>query len=163
MKYNQLHYSPCTTRHHIALIVFLAFTLLSSCGSQRESLHTSTVSLLPDKSQAWQLTILNGREVPQNAKPVTLTFNPEAKSFRGETACNFYAGTYTIGEASTSDGRRPFSIEYSGSGSILCPDADMNAEGRFLATFHKANYILITEYTLSFYRDNKEILRFGIQ
>ncbi len=138
-------------------------TLTFSCVSHRKAAYTAPTSLLPDKSQTWQLTVLNGREVSAGAKTVTLTFNPEAGSFRGQTACNSYAGTYAIGTASTADGRCPFSIETFGTGSILCPDADMNAEGRFVATFAKVNYILITEYTLSLYRDNKETLHFELQ
>lgn len=134
-----------------------------SCGSQREITHATTGSLLPDKNQVWQLTAINGRQIASDAKATTLSFNPEAGTFRGQTTCNFYAGTYTIGETASADGRRPLVIDCSSTGSVLCPEADMNAEGRFVATFQKANYILITEYTLSFYRDNKEILRFGLQ
>ena len=146
-----------------AILALLSLLILFSCGSHREAVHTAPVSLLPDKSQTWQLTALNGRSVSRDAKITTLTFNPEAGSFRGTTACNIYAGAYTLGEASPSDGRRPFVIEYSGSGSIRCPEADMNAEGRFVAVFQKANYILITEYSLSLYHDNKEILHFELR
>ena len=39
----------------------------------------------------------------------------------------------------------------------------MNSEVSFLSVLEKANYILIDEFTLSFYRDNKEILRFELQ
>lgn len=134
-----------------------------SCKSSQESTLPATASLLPAKEQIWQLTVLNGREIPRNAKVVTLSFNPEAGSFRGTTACNNYAGTYTLGEASTSNGRRPLSIAGFGAGSVRCPEADMNAESRFTAIFQKANYMSITEYTLSLYHNNKEILRFELQ
>ncbi len=136
---------------------------MGSCSSPRETMHTAAASLLPEKSQTWQLTAVNGRELPSNAKAATLTFNPEAGSFRGTTACNFYAGDYLVGEASPHDGRRPFSIGHFGSGSIRCPEADMNAEERFLTLFQKANSLFIDEYTLTLYRDNKEILQFGLR
>ena len=156
MKHNHTGTSLCS-------LMILAFLVLASCSSPREVECTASVSLLPDKGQTWQLTVLNGRSVSRDAKATTLSLNPEAGSFRGMAACNFYAGTYTLGEASLSDGRRPIVIEYSGTGSILCPEADMNAEARFVATLQKANYILITEYTLSLYHDNKEILHFELQ
>lgn len=145
------------------LLPLLAILALGSCGSLRETVPSTAASLLPEKGQTWQLTAINGRAVPANAKTVTLTFNPEAESFRGTTACNFYAGTYLVGEASLADGRRPFSIALFGSGSILCPEADMNAEERFLALFQKANTLFIDEYTLILFRDNKETLRFGLR
>lgn len=146
----------------ILLPLLIALTLTACASTATQSLSHSVTQTL-DKDQVWQLVKMQGRDLPQNAKIVDLTFNPEAGSFRGMTACNFYAGTYTLGEPSPTDGRRPFTIVTFGSGSILCPEADMNAEGRFLSVFEKANYILIDEFTLSFYRDNKEILRFELQ
>ena len=106
---------------------------------------------------------MQGRNLPRDAKTVTLSFNPEAGSFRGSTACNFYAGTYSLGTAAPDDPRLPLDIELVGSGSILCPEADMNAEGRFLAALQKANYILLNENTLTLYRDNKELLHFELR
>ena len=148
----------------ILLPILIAITLTACASTATQAIKQSnnqTISL--DKDQVWQLVKIQGRKVSKNDKTVTLTFNPEAESFRGMTACNFYAGTYTLGEPSPTNGRHSFSIVTFGSGSILCPEADMNAEGRFLSVFEKANYILIDEFTLSFYRDNKEILLFELQ
>ena len=146
----------------ILLPLLIALTLTACASTATQSLsHPVTQSL--KKDQTWQLVKIQGREVSKNAKTVTLTFNPEAESFRGLTACNFYAGTYTLGEPSPTNGRCPFSIGTIGSGSILCPEADMNAEGRFLSMFEKTNHILITEHTLILYQNDKEILHFELQ
>ena len=142
----------------ILLPLLIALTLTACASTATQSLCHSVTQTL-DKDQVWQLVKMQGRDLPQNAKIVDLTFNPEAGSFL-ELAD--YTGT-PVGEPSPTDGRRPFTIGTFGSGSILCPEADMNAEGRFLSVFEKANYILIDEFTLSFYRDNKEILRFELQ
>ena len=117
---------------------------------------------MPAKGQIWQLTVINNRDIANEAKTTTLTFNPEAGSFRGQTACNSYAGAGIIGEAAA-DGRRPFIIKLLTPGSVRCPEADMNAEERFLSTLKKANHILINEHSLTLYHDNKEILHFELQ
>lgn len=147
----------------ILLPVLIVFTLIA-CASTATQAHknSSSHAISLNKDQVWQLVKIQGRDIPKNTKIVDLTFNPEASSFRGMTACNFYAGTYTLGEASPTDGRRPFSVDI-GTGSILCPEADMNAEGRYVLIFQKANYLLVTEHTLILYQNDKEILRFELQ
>lgn len=134
-----------------------------SCKSNQETTRPAENSLLPDKSQTWQLVALNGREIPRNAKTVTLSFNPEAASFRGTTACNTYAGTYTLGSPSPSDGRCSLSISTLESGSLRCPEADINAESRYLSLLQKTNSIFISQHTLTLYQRNKETLRFQLQ
>lgn len=145
-------------------LALLALLVFSACGSPQPSVHTSATDMPKlNKNQMWQLSLLNGRNLPNDAKITTLSFNPEAGSFRGQTACNSYAGAYLLGETSAADGRRSFSILLLTPGSIRCPEADMNTEERFLSVLKKANYILITEYSLSLYHDNKEILHFELQ
>lgn len=145
-------------------LALLALLVLSSCESPQPSVRTSAAELPKlNKNQMWQLSLLNGRDLPNDAKTTTLSFNPEAGSFRGQTACNSYAGAYLLGEASATDGRRSFSILLLTPGSIRCPEADMNAEERFLSVLKKANHILITEYSLSLYYNDKEILHFELQ
>lgn len=149
------------------LLPLLLALATASCSSLHHAAPapqaTADASLTPVKEQTWQLTAVNGRPLSQNAKPVTLSFNPEANSFRGQTACNSFAGTYSLGSSSPHDPRLPLDIKLLGSGSILCPDADMNAEGRFLALFEKANHLFISTYTLTLYRDSKEILQFELR
>ena len=144
--------------------ILIALTLTACASTATQAIRqSSNPAISLDKDQVWQLVKIQSRDLPGDAKTVTLTFNPEAESFRGMTACNFYAGTYTLGESSPTDGRRPFSIGTFGSGSIRCPEADMNAEGRYLSIFHKANHLLVTEHTLILYQNDKEILRFEVQ
>lgn len=134
---------------------------MASCGSHREATQNATLSLLPNRNQIWQLTFINGRDV--GSKSTTLSFNPEAGTFRGQTTCNTYAGNYTLGEASPVDGRRPLTISLLDLGTIRCPEVDMNAESRFLAVLQKANYIIISQYYLKLYQNKKEILHFELQ
>lgn len=144
------------------LLPLLTVLMLTACSSTATQIPSNTVTWPLSKEQTWQLTSLNGRSIPDDSKATTLSFNPEAGIFRGQTACNFFAGAYTLGNIA-SDGRYPLSIDFLGSGSIQCPEADMNAEERFLATIKKASAILICEHTLSIYQNDKEILHFELQ
>jgi len=136
-------------------------TLLSCAGTATRTAGQPAARPL-SLDQTWQLTVLNGRSVPDDSKTVTLSFNPEAGIFRGQTACNFFAGAYTLGSAAP-DGKLPLSVDFLGSGSVQCPEADMNAEERFLATLKKATAILIGEHTLAIYQGDREILRFELR
>ena len=144
------------------LLSLLAVLTITACTSTATQSPCRPVTLSLDKDQIWQLTLINGRQLPNDNKTVTLSFNPEAGIFRGQTACNFYAGSYSLGNPA-SNGRHALSIDFLGSGSVQCPEADMNAEERFLATLKKANYILLNENTLSLFQNEKEILHFELR
>ena len=88
----------------------------------------------------------------------------DANAFKSHWFVQLQGGAnYTLGEASPVDGRRPLTISLLDLGTIRCPEVDMNAESRFLAVLQKANYIIITQYSLKLYQNKKEILHFELQ
>ena len=146
---------------YYALLLLLPLT--GGCISSRHQASTPPVQTIPvDKDQTWQLVSLRGKEWNH---PTTLVFNPEAGTCRGFAVCNTYFCHYTAKlVSSTSEGDRyELSIKFEGSGSVGCPDAVMNAEGRYLALLPKADAMLISAYTLTLYQRGKEILKFELQ
>lgn len=145
------------------LLTLFAVLLLGACASRPP--HSDHQPPPPNltKNQVWQLTLLNGRDIPNDSKVTTLSFNPEAGIFSAHSACNSFSGVFNMGETPTADGRRSFSLRILSPNTLHCPESDMNAEERFLSTLKKANYILADEHALSLFQNDKEILHFELQ
>ena len=136
----------------------------SSLITHHLTLNTKHLTLNTiNKDQTWQLVRIQGRDIPKNAKSVTLTLNPEAGTLSGQATCNTYSANFVIGNQRPDSEKFQFSISNFQFTDIRCPEADMNAEGRFFAAFQKANNILISENSLTLYRDNKELLHFELR
>lgn len=148
--------SLCLTVFSVQCSVFS-----SSPISHHPSLNTKHLTLNTiNKDQTWQLVKIQGRDIPKNAKSVTLTLNPEAGTLSGQATCNTYSANFVIGNQRPDSEKFQFSISNFQFTDIRCPEADMNAEGRFFAALQKANNILVSENSLTLYRDNKELLHF---
>ena len=138
---------------------------LISCGGHSKLKPTQQPPLEPDKEQVWQLVCMQNRSLDRSGAAVTLVLNPEAGTATGQTTCNEYTFSYTLSKpTSHNDGDLyPVSFTFWGSGNIMCPESDMNAERRYLSLLTKATHMKIGLYTLILYQQNKEILRFELQ
>ena len=113
----------------------------------------------------WQLVAIRGKAVNRQAEPVTLVFNPEAKTVSGRTACNNYYGNYTLRlEAQQPKGDRyTLTLSGIGYGDTRCPEAEMNAEARYMALFEKADALMLDAYTMTLYQKGRETLKYELQ
>lgn len=139
----------------------LSLLCITACSSPKHA-ATDDNPLLPQKEQVWQLTTMRGRPVEAL---ITLSFNTEASTLNGTATCNRYGAdcrlTYS---ASSPEGYRyTVSVDNLTAGNTLCPEADMNAEARYLALLPKADALLITPYNLTLFQRDKEILHFELQ
>lgn len=146
------------------LLSLLATLIIACCASSpftpSHSLsHPFTPPITPptlSKNQIWQLVKLQGRTIPPHSKATTLSFNPEAQTLRGQTPCNPYSADYSIQNST-------LIIQNLQSSSLLCPEADINAESRYLATLKKCTQISLSSSTLSLGINNKVLLVFELQ
>ena len=92
-------------------------------------------------------------------------FNPEAKTVSGRTACNNYYGNYTLRlEAQQPKGDRyTLTLSGIGYGDTRCPEAEMNAEARYMALFEKADALMLDAYTMTLYQKGRETLKYELQ
>ena len=133
----------------------LAVLLLAACASSSPITHHSSLITL-DKEQVWQLVQIQGRAVDRAATPVTLIFNPETGTFRGQATCNTYSADYRIQNSE-------IKVQNLQSTTVQCPEAEMNAEARYLATLRKCTLISATSTTLTLGNKNKDLLVFDLQ
>lgn len=150
----------------ICLFLVLAFTLLS-CGTVRTSTNPSIAvdAISFEKDQVWRLVNLRGKKLPSATGRVTLTLYPEGGSLCGLITCDHYSANYVFRfESATAEGSR-YSIEIKNLGSegIQCPEADMALQERYLGLLAKANACLLTPYTLTFFHNGKETLRYELE
>lgn len=147
---------------NIFLSLFVLCTI-AACTSSR-SVDKSALEI-PDfnKDQIWQLTAMRGKPVDTQGKTFTLQFNPETGDIHGFMACNKYFGHYNCHPGDPQTGLYPIEIGLDGSGSLGCPEADMNADSRYYALLPKATHLSYTSTSLTLYQNNKEILRYELQ
>lgn len=145
-------------------IGFCVVLVLASCGASKPVADTALGEAVSfDRHQVWQLVALKGK--PVSGPATTLILNSEAGALNGRSACNRYFADFTqkLVEQTAQGTRYALKISYLGVGETRCPDADMEAEARYLALLPKADACLLTEYTLTLYKGNKEILKFELQ
>jgi heat shock protein HslJ len=132
-----------------------------ACGSSK-SAASSEEPLSLQKEQVWQLTAMRGRHVKAL---ITLSFNTEAATLNGTATCNRYGADCRLAySANLPEGYRyTVAVDNLTAGTTLCPEADMNAEARYLALLPKADALLLTAYNLTLFQRDKEILRFELQ
>lgn len=144
----------------------LLLPLLVQCKASRE------VTVLPaeeplrfDKEQVWQLTALQGKEVPQASAEVILMFHPESGTLRGRVACNRYFADYTLRHAGTdaAGSRYEMEVKYVSGGDVQCPEGGMAEQERYLTLLGRADACLLSATTLTLFRKGKETLKFGLQ
>ena len=144
----------------------LSLLCLMACGSSKPAAVTVDAEpLQPHKEQVWQLVAMRGKSLPARSGIITLTFNPEAGTLSGHATCNNYGADCRLAySASSPEGYRyTVTVANLAGGNTLCPEADMNAEARYLALLPKADALLLTPYNLTLFQKDKEILRFELQ
>ena len=147
----------------VNILLALTFLLFGACSGSRQADKTPLPMPAFDKGQTWQLTVMRGRPVDPKGYVFTLIFNPEAGSVSGMMACNEYFGLYSCLPGDPGSQRYPIKIELQGSGSLLCTEADMNAEARYYALLMKTTHLAYTPTAITLYQNNKEILRYELQ
>lgn len=147
------------------VLLSLAVPLAAGCGTQRAAVADMSEALGFDKGQVWQLVNLRGKELSRQDGVVTLVFNPEAGTLSGQMPCNRYYADFTHRLLSLSEAgcRYALAIEYLGSGQVACPEADMNAEQRYLALLPRATACVLTPYSLTLFQKDKELMKFELQ
>lgn len=148
------------------IVICLAFLLTIACSSPRSATAPQNTEVLePQREQVWQLVAERGRDIKNGTPITTLSFNPEAGTFRGHSACNVYHGEYRL----QLEQRRPegdmyaITVNFGGCGNVRCPEADMNAEQRFTSLLPKADHMLVSAYELKLFQRGKELLKFELQ
>ena len=148
------------------LALFVALLLFAAGCSSADKVATPTYPpLLPDKGQSWQLVAMRGRTVGNDDKTPSLVVNPEAGTLSGVAYCNTYVYFVTLRlEAQHPDGDYySIHLKHEAGGSLLCTEAAMNADARFLALLDKATRMRLTATTLTLFQNDKEILLFELQ
>lgn len=146
----------------ITLLPLVAL-LFGACSGTHHVAKTPLEVPVFEKEQVWQLTTMRGRPADRQSKEITLQFNSEAGSVRGIMSCNTYFGHFVCNPGDPATGRYPISITLEGSGSLGCPEADMNADTRFYALLPKATHAVFTATSITLYQNSKEILHFELR
>lgn len=143
----------------------LGILCLIACTSTKPAPTSAAAPLQPQKEQVWQLVAMRGKPLPPRSATITLTFNTEAATLSGRASCNTYGADcrLTLVEQQPQGDLFHITIDNVASGNTLCPEADMNAEARYLALLPKADALLIDAYAISLLQKGKEILRFELQ
>lgn len=164
-----MHTRSC---HLSALSIFaIAIVALSAnvaCRSPRSSLHYPDAPVPLDKELVWQLVALRGKALRADAagSATTLVFNPEAATFRGEGPCNDYGGEYALRLVERRADGDLYDLRltlHSPLSTTQCPDAEMNAESRYLALLGRADRMLLSAYSVVLYQRDKEIARYELR
>ncbi len=153
---------------------FFIFLLLASCStlithhSSLDTQHTPLPTL--DKEAVWQLVEMAGRPVQQSTV-ITLQFNPEAGTLRGQSTCNTYCADYTLSHPPSHSATQPLShsatlkLSHLTHTDIQCAEAQMNTEERFLALLAKTNQLSLSPdgWTLTLSAKGRNPLVFSLQ
>ena len=140
----------------ITTILCLAL-LFVSCKSTSNTQEKSLSNF--DANTVWVLKSIKNKTITfgANEKPVTISFNSEAKSFNGYSGCNTFFGSYEeskVGEIALGE-----IIRTKKAG----PQATMELENLFISTLRKVNMYKITEKSLELYQNETLALSFDKQ
>ena len=96
---------------------------------------------------------------------LSLVINPDAGVATGFAYCNEYTFKLELVLAGSQPDGDYYTIHLGlwGSGNLSCPEADMNAEQRYLSLLAKASRLRITATTLTLFQRDKEILHFELK
>lgn len=143
----------------LLLLLFASCSTLSTHHSSLDTQHTPLPTL--DKEAVWQLVEMAGRPVLQSTV-ITLQFNPEAGTLRGQSTCNTYCADYTLSPATQSSLIKLSHLSHT---DIQCAEAQMNTEERFLALLAKTNQLSLSPdgWTLTLSAKGRNPLVFSLQ
>ena len=157
---------------HLSAIVMATCLIMGCKGTARtadaaKAVHTAPIAIHLDKEQVWQLTAINGRELKPTDDAITISFNPEAGTLRGQSSCNTYSADYTLSHSSTPSSSPSATLRLSNltHTDIQCTEAQMNTEERFLALLAKANHLSLSPdgWTLTLSAKGRNPLVFSLQ
>jgi heat shock protein HslJ len=153
------------TRNRLFLLLMLLPMLVQCTAAKQGTAPAPAEALQFDKGQVWQLVSLRGKGLSRQDGVFTLTFNPEAGTLSGQMPCNGYYADFSHRLLSLSEAgcRYALAIESLGSGQVACPEADMNAEQRYLALLPRATACVLTPYSLTLFQKDKELMKFELQ
>ncbi len=139
----------------LLLMLLPALLLSASCGGGRKTSSTEAYPH-PTKHQTWRLVKMQERPLRKGMRPVTIVFNSEAGSVKGQSACNRYYADYTL---------RGDALKLQGLGwtDVACPEWEMNVEQRYLWLLSKVTRMHIEADTMTLYQKNKAILKYCLQ
>ena len=140
----------------------LTFLLFVACAGSQKADSTPLEIPAFDKGEVWQLVAINGKPLTYHPAP-TLIFNPETSTIHGTMACNTYLASFSCRPANPSSARYPIQISLLSSGTLVCPDALLNADSRFLALLPRATHLAYSPSSITLFQRNKELLRFELQ
>lgn len=140
----------------LPLAATLLATLLAGCAARPPATDQPPTAEV-GAGQVWQLVEMRGKAVADSR--TTLEFNPKTGYLNGGTPCNSYAARYTL----EADGTLRIDPEHTGTGSVRCPDADMEAEGRYVALLHKADSLSTDATTLTLFQKGRAILKYELR
>jgi len=153
------------------LCLWGTISLFPACSTTQSSNHSTTLPIPElDKESVWQLVEMAGRSVPSDAGPITLQFNPEAGTLRGQSSCNTYSADYTLSPTTYSytgslNSSATLKLSNHSHTDIQCAEAQMNTEQRYLALLAKCNHLSIndTKWTLTLSNKGRTPLVFSLQ
>ena len=145
--------------------VLSVILLLAGCTSPKPVGKAPRDVLVPGKGQVWQLVALQGKPLDPADKAPTLILNPDAATASGFAYCNNYSFQMKMEQPESHPEGDSFRVQLQlwGTGSLSCPDKEMNAESRYLTLLAKGERLVINATTLVIYQRNKEILRYSLQ
>lgn len=142
----------------------LTMTMVACATPTAQSLG-HTVGQPLDKRQTWQLTAIQGRDVDPGSKVTTLVINTEAGTATGHACCNTYTFRCALKNLEQQLDGDYYDLDLTlwESGSLACPEAEKNAEARYLMLLAKATRLRLTATTLTLFQKDKEILHFELR
>ncbi len=151
----------------VALCLVLAAAGAVGCTAARApEAASATVAepLAPTHEQVWQLVEMRGRKVERSLAAVTLVVNPQAGTVKGQGACNGYYADCRLRWTATDQEGHHYSLrlENVGSHDRQCPDAEMNADARYLALLAKADGLVLTPTTLVLFQKERPLLKYEL-
>lgn len=137
----------------IICIALLCFSCKSNSGTLDKSFSKN------DTDTVWVLRAIKNKSIVMSDeyKPITISFNPEAKSFNGFAGCNKFFGNYEEphkGELVLGD---IMSTKMAG------PQTLMELEKLFISTLRKVNAYKLSDKSLELYQNETLALSFDKQ
>lgn len=149
----------------IKLILTLLPMLLAAACSPKQPPVPAAPPLEVERGQVWQLVRMQGRPLDRSKKAPTLLFNPAAGTATGTAHCNEYTFHYRLQHPRQAPEGDSYDVQLTfwGSGSMECPEGDMNAERRYLGLLGKATSLRLTATAMTLYQKEREILHYELQ
>lgn len=137
----------------IICVALLCISCKSSSGTQTKSFSKADVDTV------WILKAIKNKSIVLSSdfKPITISFNSEAKSFNGFSGCNKYFGSYEEPEPCKIVLGDVMSTKMAG------PQTIMELEKLFISTLRKVNAYKLSDKSLELYQNESLALSFDKQ